>query len=97
MPNVTKNKLIFQVSRYLIERQSVASSQPSDGNFNNLFTYFQVKTDLDIVSGPSAVTVLPSKTAKHVITVSPWKRGTFKGIVSFISSGKYSGSLDTAR
>lgn len=68
VPNVTKNKLIFQV-----------------------------KTDLDIVSGPSAVTVLPSKTAEHVITVSPWKRGTFKGIVSFISSGKYSGSLDTAR
>ncbi|PFX34680.1 Calponin-likey domain-containing protein 2 [Stylophora pistillata] len=68
VPNVTKNKLIFQV-----------------------------KTDLDIVSGPSAITVLPGKTAEHVITVSPWKRGTFNGIVSFVSSGECSGSNDTTR
>lgn len=46
---------------------------------------FQVKTDLDIVSGPATITVLPGKTAEHVITVSPWRRGTFSGIVSFDS------------
>lgn len=59
--------------------------------------YFQVKTDLDILSGPSSVTVLPGKTAEHVITISPWKRGTFTGIVSFLSSGELSGSSDALR
>lgn len=58
---------------------------------------FQVKTDLDILSGPSSVTVLPGKTAEHVITISPWKRGTFTGIVSFLSSGEPSGSSDALR
>ena len=50
-----------------------------------------MKTDLDIVSGATSVTVLPGKTAEHVITILPWKRGTFTGIVSFESSGESKG------
>ncbi|XP_048577373.1 cilia- and flagella-associated protein 47-like isoform X2 [Nematostella vectensis] len=46
----------------------------------------KVMTDLDIVSGASTVTVLPSQTAEHVITVSPWRRGEFKGVISFVAT-----------
>lgn len=41
--------------------------------------------DLNIVSGPSAVTVLPGQTGEHMITVSPWRRGKFAGVISFIA------------
>ncbi|XP_033635373.1 cilia- and flagella-associated protein 47-like isoform X1 [Asterias rubens] len=49
---------------------------------------YRAVSDLSIVSGTvPSVTVLPGKEADYIMTVSPWKRGTFRGILSFIAGG----------
>ncbi|XP_022089961.1 cilia- and flagella-associated protein 47-like isoform X2 [Acanthaster planci] len=47
---------------------------------------YRAVSDLSIVTGAvPSVTVLSGKEADYTITVSPWKRGTFRGILSFIA------------
>ncbi|XP_033113331.1 cilia- and flagella-associated protein 47-like isoform X2 [Anneissia japonica] len=48
---------------------------------------YHAVSDLPIVSGPSTITVLPGKEEEYVISVSPWKRGVFKGVLSFVAGG----------
>ncbi|XP_041462969.1 cilia- and flagella-associated protein 47-like isoform X1 [Lytechinus variegatus] len=46
---------------------------------------YRVVSDLPIVTGAPTIVVLPSKEEEYTITVSPWKRGKFEGILSFIA------------
>nr|XP_054753717.1 cilia- and flagella-associated protein 47-like [Lytechinus pictus] len=46
---------------------------------------YHVVSDLPIVTGAPTIVVLPSKEEEYTITVSPWKRGKFEGILSFIA------------
>ncbi|XP_072178621.1 cilia- and flagella-associated protein 47-like [Diadema setosum] len=46
---------------------------------------YKAASDLPIITGPAAVTVLPSKEEEYAIVASPWKRGKFEGILSFIA------------
>ncbi|XP_071954714.1 cilia- and flagella-associated protein 47-like isoform X2 [Antedon mediterranea] len=48
---------------------------------------YHIVSDLPIVSGPSSVTVLPGKDEECVILFSPWKRGVFRGVLSFVAGG----------
>ena len=47
---------------------------------------FNVVSDLDIVTGMSQVTVLPNKNTEYQLILSPWKRGVFTGVLSFVAT-----------
>ena len=47
---------------------------------------FKVVSDLGIVSGLPHVSCIPSVTTNYELTVNPWKRGVFNGVISFIES-----------
>ncbi|XP_006822342.1 cilia- and flagella-associated protein 47-like, partial [Saccoglossus kowalevskii] len=48
---------------------------------------YRAVSDMAIISGPPVLTVLPGQEEEYTITAAPWKRGTFKGIISFIAGG----------
>ncbi|XP_077977423.1 cilia- and flagella-associated protein 47-like [Glandiceps talaboti] len=48
---------------------------------------YRAVSDLPIISGPPVTTVLPGQEEEYIITAAPWKRGKFKGILSFIAGG----------
>ncbi|XP_065057284.1 cilia and flagella-associated protein 47-like isoform X2 [Rhopilema esculentum] len=54
-------------------------------NATNRKMVFQTFCDLDFISGAPFVTVLPKQTAKFTMTLKPWRRGVFDGIISFVS------------
>ena len=45
----------------------------------------QVECDLPIVSGEQSVTVLQGKQEFYTMTLSPVRRGIFKGVISFVA------------
>ena len=48
--------------------------------------YFRVESDLDFtVSGPESITVLPGKTGEYHLSITPLRRGQFKGVVAFVA------------
>ena len=47
---------------------------------------FKVVSDLGIVTGLPYVSCIPSITTNYRLTVFPWKRGVFNGVISFIQS-----------
>lgn len=48
---------------------------------------FRVVSDLEIISGPTTITVLPGKEEEYPLTIAPWRRGTIKGVLSFVAGG----------
>ncbi|XP_078514036.1 cilia- and flagella-associated protein 47 [Lissotriton helveticus] len=54
-------------------------------NYTNSMLTYKVSSDLPMVSGPESLTVKPGLYAPYEITVSPWKRGTSTGVISFVA------------
>ncbi|XP_028583251.2 cilia- and flagella-associated protein 47 isoform X2 [Podarcis muralis] len=52
-------------------------------NFTNEELHYKVSSDLPIVSGDPILTVEPGDTAAYTLTVFPWKRGKFQGVIVF--------------
>uniref|UniRef100_A0A8C5M3C4 Calponin-homology (CH) domain-containing protein n=1 Tax=Leptobrachium leishanense TaxID=445787 RepID=A0A8C5M3C4_9ANUR len=57
-------------------------------NYTNNTLTFKVISDLSIVSGPQTITVKPGTSAPYTMNVSPWKRGLFQGVISFVVEGQ---------
>ncbi|XP_074066731.1 cilia- and flagella-associated protein 47 [Macrotis lagotis] len=51
---------------------------------NNLLTY-KVTSDLPIVWGCPRITIEPDNMISYILHICTWKRGTFKGAVSFVA------------
>ncbi|KAG8451901.1 hypothetical protein GDO86_003916 [Hymenochirus boettgeri] len=54
-------------------------------NYTNNILTFQVTSDISFVSGPQTITVKPGTSAPYTLNASPWKRGLFQGVISFVS------------
>ena len=54
-------------------------------NHTNQKMFFAVESDLDFVTGPEYLTVLPGQTGVYPLTVCPKQRGEFDGVVSFVA------------
>ncbi|XP_060129517.1 cilia- and flagella-associated protein 47 isoform X2 [Zootoca vivipara] len=52
-------------------------------NFTNEELHYKVSSDIPIVSGDPILTVEPGDTAAYTLTVFPWKRGKFEGVIIF--------------
>ncbi|XP_027672760.2 cilia- and flagella-associated protein 47 [Falco cherrug] len=50
----------------------------------NKLTY-KVSSDLSVVGGAPVITVEPDDTVAYTLTVSPWRRGIFQGVISFVA------------
>ncbi|XP_072708577.1 cilia- and flagella-associated protein 47 [Ciconia boyciana] len=50
----------------------------------NKLTY-KVSSDLSIVGGAPVITVEPDDTVAYTLSVSPWRRGIFQGVISFVA------------
>uniref|UniRef100_A0A8C9DPY6 Cilia and flagella associated protein 47 n=1 Tax=Prolemur simus TaxID=1328070 RepID=A0A8C9DPY6_PROSS len=57
-------------------------------NYTNSVLKFEVTSDLPIVWGNPHIIIDPDKSSSYTLHVCPWKRGIFKGAISF--SGKIS-------
>ncbi|KAJ6667664.1 hypothetical protein lerEdw1_016785 [Lerista edwardsae] len=53
-------------------------------NFTKNTLRYKVFSDLPIVNGETTLRVEPDDTAAYTLNISPWKRGKFKGIISFV-------------
>ncbi|KAK2544952.1 Cfap47 [Columba livia] len=51
---------------------------------NNKLTY-KVSSDLSMVGGAPVITVDPDDTVAYTLSVSPWRRGIFQGVISFVA------------
>ena len=49
-------------------------------------TEFKVVSDLSIITGLSHITTRPNRNTNYELTVLPWKRGEFNGVVSFVAT-----------
>ena len=45
----------------------------------------QVESDLSFVNGPEYITVLPGKSAEYKLNVAPNRRGSYKGVLTFVA------------
>lgn len=52
-------------------------------NYSNTVVTYKVSSDLSIVWGDSYITIDPDNPTTYTLHVCPWKRGTFKGSISF--------------
>ncbi|XP_009333062.1 PREDICTED: putative uncharacterized protein CXorf30 homolog [Pygoscelis adeliae] len=50
----------------------------------NKLTY-KVSSDLSMVGGAPVITVEPDDTVAYTLSVSPWRRGIFQGVISFVA------------
>eukprot|EP00075_Anas_platyrhynchos_P015570 XP_027304823.1 cilia- and flagella-associated protein 47 [Anas platyrhynchos] len=50
----------------------------------NKLTY-KVSSDLSMVGGSPSLTVEPGDTVAYTLSVSPWRRGIFQGVISFVA------------
>ncbi|XP_034145586.1 cilia- and flagella-associated protein 47 [Esox lucius] len=57
----------------------------------------QVVSDLSIVSGPPTVDIQSGNSVPYTLSVSPWKRGTHTGSVSFVAVEREGGKEDECR
>ncbi|XP_055022788.1 cilia- and flagella-associated protein 47, partial [Boleophthalmus pectinirostris] len=53
-------------------------------NYSKTKLALKVETDLSMISGPNFVDIKPGQTAPYKVIISPSKRGTHKGCVSFV-------------
>ncbi|XP_078698604.1 cilia- and flagella-associated protein 47-like isoform X8 [Branchiostoma floridae x Branchiostoma belcheri] len=54
-------------------------------NVSNRKLIYQVSSSLSCVSGAPTVTVLPGQTTPYRVSISPWQRGTFSGVITFVA------------
>ncbi|KAM4702008.1 cilia- and flagella-associated protein 47 [Discoglossus pictus] len=54
-------------------------------NYTNRKLIFKAISDIPFVGGPQTITVKPGTPAPYKLKVSPWKRGLFKGQISFVT------------
>eukprot|EP00079_Xenopus_tropicalis_P021661 XP_012813080.1 PREDICTED: cilia- and flagella-associated protein 47 isoform X1 [Xenopus tropicalis] len=54
-------------------------------NYTNSILTFKVASDISIIGGAQTITVKPGTSAPYTLDVSPWKRGSFKGVISFVA------------
>ncbi|XP_021536941.1 cilia- and flagella-associated protein 47 [Neomonachus schauinslandi] len=52
-------------------------------NYTKIIQTFKVTSDLPIVWGNPYITIDPDNAVPYILHVSPWKRGVFKGTISF--------------
>ena len=69
-----------QFESYISGRITLKAGFFMSGSFD-----FQVECDLPIVSGEQSVTVLPAKQEFYTMTLSPVRRGIFKGVLAFVA------------
>ncbi|KAM8977297.1 LOW QUALITY PROTEIN: cilia- and flagella-associated protein 47 [Pelodytes ibericus] len=53
-------------------------------NYTKKILTLQVISDLTIISGPKTITIKPGISEPYYFNVSPWKRGSFQGMISFV-------------
>lgn len=44
-----------------------------------VYSFYQVSSDLSMVSGASVLTVDPDDIVPYSLSISPWRRGVFQG------------------
>ncbi|XP_069613759.1 cilia- and flagella-associated protein 47 [Ranitomeya imitator] len=54
-------------------------------NYTNARLTFKVVSDIPIIGGSQTLTVKPGTSSPYTLTVSPWKRGLFQGVISFVA------------
>ncbi|XP_071992034.1 cilia- and flagella-associated protein 47 isoform X2 [Engystomops pustulosus] len=54
-------------------------------NYTNNRLTFKVVSDIPIIGGSQTITVKPGTSSSYTLNVSPWKRGLFQGIISFVA------------
>ncbi|XP_069827114.1 cilia- and flagella-associated protein 47 [Dendropsophus ebraccatus] len=54
-------------------------------NYTNDRLTFKVVSDIPIIGGSQTLTVKPGTSSPYTLSVSPWKRGLFQGIISFVA------------
>ncbi|XP_072305824.1 cilia- and flagella-associated protein 47-like [Eucyclogobius newberryi] len=59
-------------------------------NYSKTKLQLKVKTDIPMISGPKYLDIKPGQTVQYTLIISPSKRGTQKGCVSFVESPKQS-------
>ncbi|XP_023596330.1 cilia- and flagella-associated protein 47 [Trichechus manatus latirostris] len=57
-------------------------------NYTKTIRTYKVTSDLPIVWGCPDMTIEPDNVAPYVVHVSPWKRGVFKGTISFTAKSR---------
>ncbi|MXQ98946.1 hypothetical protein E5288_WYG015975 [Bos mutus] len=60
-------------------------------NYTPSILTFKVSSDLPIVWGNPDITIDPDNTVPYILHVCPWKRGIFKGTISFSVKSKHNG------
>ncbi|CAJ1087521.1 cilia- and flagella-associated protein 47-like isoform X1 [Xyrichtys novacula] len=65
-------------------------------NYSQRTQCLKVLTDLSVVSGTFSLEIKPGHNAPYTLAVSPWKRGTQTGCVSFESDGMQGSEKNTA-
>ncbi|XP_006066483.4 cilia- and flagella-associated protein 47 [Bubalus bubalis] len=60
-------------------------------NYTRSILTFKVSSDLPIVWGNPDITIDPDNTVPYILHVCPWKRGIFKGTISFSVESKHNG------
>ncbi|KAG9492434.1 hypothetical protein GDO78_000763 [Eleutherodactylus coqui] len=54
-------------------------------NYTNDRLTFKVVSDIPIIGGSQILTIKPGTSSPYILSVSPWKRGFFQGIISFVA------------
>ncbi|XP_052518697.1 cilia- and flagella-associated protein 47 [Budorcas taxicolor] len=60
-------------------------------NYTPSLLTFKVSSDLPIVWGNPDITIDPDNTVPYILHVCPWKRGIFKGTITFSVKSKHDG------
>ncbi|XP_044141503.1 cilia- and flagella-associated protein 47 [Bufo gargarizans] len=54
-------------------------------NYTNDRLTFKVASDIPIIGGSQTLTVKPGTSSPYTLSISPWKRGLFQGVISFVA------------
>ncbi|XP_074889637.1 cilia- and flagella-associated protein 47 [Buteo buteo] len=54
-------------------------------NYTKKKLTYKVSSDLSMVAGAPIITVEPDDRVAYTLSVSPWRRGTFQGVISFVA------------
>ncbi|KAJ8400757.1 hypothetical protein AAFF_G00391110 [Aldrovandia affinis] len=65
--------------------QAVVKRRLQVPNHSHATVHCQVVSGLSIVSGPATLVIKQGCTVPYTISVSPWKRGIYKGEISFVA------------
>ncbi|XP_075708861.1 cilia- and flagella-associated protein 47 isoform X2 [Rhinoderma darwinii] len=57
-------------------------------NYTNDRLTFKVVSDIPIIGGSQTLTVKAGTSSPYTLSVSPWKRGLFQGVISFVAEDR---------